>query len=219
MADKTSQGMDNEIPATPGWLIFVRYGQIAGSLILLVTAAVALASASQLDNLFIGWGPGFAIFAAIWDLLFLAAIILIPMFLRQFYFKWIILGLESFTVLWTLVAWAGLADWAVAFSIFDGTDDSADNDINTAHGASAAGAAFGAFLWISFIVTLVFYSIGCHQCRMKKKSWNTPSNVESMGPVGVPQTGPAYDPAPEPVGYSYQPPSAYPQTQYTSAGP
>jgi len=215
MADKSNsqpagqqKAMDNQIPVTPHWFIYLRYGQIGGSLIVLVCAAVSLGAFNSVNGYYLGWGPGFAIFTAIYNLLFLSAIIAVPIFAPQFYFKWFCLGAECFAILWNLISFSGLAVWSTAFSFVEGIDNDSESRVNTVHGATAAGAAFGAFLWISFIVSLVFYSIGCHKCRVQNKSWNTPSNLESMGPVAVQNTGPAYDPAPAPAGYNY------PQTQY-----
>lgn len=207
-------GMGNEIPQTPHWFIFIRYAQIVLTLIVFVCSCVAL---GQVDGYIVGWGAGFALFTSIYTAIFLAATFLVPKFAPNFYFKWFCLGAEAFAVLWWLISFAGLATWANFLSIF--TSSSYPGALRTAYGACAAGAAFGAFNWVSFCVTLVFYAIGCHKHRIGKTgAWNA-GGVEaghgaSMGPIGVQHTGtpqPAYDPTPEPVGYGYQgQPQQYP---------
>jgi len=200
-------GMDNVVPPTPHWFIFLRYGQLALNVIVLICAAVALGSFGKLvgDGYYLGFGPGFAIFSSVYILIFLVAVILIPIYVPNFYFKWLILGAECFAILWSLITFSGLAVWSTAFTLLDGTTSYYESQVNTIHGATAAGAAFGAFLWVSLIVSLVFYAIACHKARVAKKSWNTPSNMEaSMGPIGTQQHAPAYDTASQPVGYGYE---------------
>ncbi|KAF3308230.1 hypothetical protein TWF173_001598 [Orbilia oligospora] len=200
-------GMGNEIPALPSWFIFIRYAQIVLTLIVFVCSCVALA---QVKGYIVGWGAGFALFTSIYTAIFLAGVLLVPKFAPQFYFKWFCLGGEAFAVLWWLISFAGLATWANLLSVFGDLDSRFYSGYKTAYGACAAGAAFGAFNWIAFCVTLAFYAIGCHKHRTGKMGWNA-GGVEaggaSMGPIGVQNTGvsqPAYDPTPEPVGYGYQ---------------
>jgi len=211
MADKsqntaTKGGMDNVIPQTPSWFIFLRYGQFGLNFVVLICAAVSLGAFGKLGpDYFLGWGPGFAVFTSVYVLIFLAAIIAIPIYAPQFYYKWFALGAECFAVLWTLSSFAGLAEWAAAFGFIVGTNDEWQSVVDTIHGATSAGAAFGAFLWVSFIVSLVFHSIACHRARIAKKSWNNPGNAEAqLGPVGTSNPQQAYDPAPQPAGYGYQ---------------
>lgn len=189
----TGKAMDNVIPQTPPWLIYVRYAQVVLTLVVLICAAVSLAAFARYDYGYLGYGPGFSVFTCVYTFLFLAGVLLFPRFCPQFYFKWFHLGAECFCVLWWLVSWSGLAVWSTAFAYLDGTYSdgiyrSTDNVVKTIHGATAAGAAFGAFLWVSFIVTLVFDGIGCHRARIAKRNWNTPGNVEaSLGAIGMQQ--------------------------------
>ncbi|KAK6500224.1 hypothetical protein TWF481_010573 [Arthrobotrys musiformis] len=207
-------GMGNEIPAVPSWFIFVRYAQIVLTFVVFICSCVALA---QVKGWFIGWGAGFSLFTSIYTGIFLAGVLLVPKFAPQYYFKWFCLGGEAFAVLWWLISFAGLATWASALSVWsDYSGTLYDGAFKTAYGACAAGAAFGAFNWIAFCVTLVFYALGCHRHRVGKSGWNggVEAGGASLGPIGVQQTGasqPGYDPAPEPVGYGYQgQPQQYP---------
>ncbi|KAK6358939.1 hypothetical protein TWF696_000113 [Orbilia brochopaga] len=200
-------GIGNEIPQLPHWFIFLRYAQVVLTLIVFVCCCVALGA---VQGLFLGWGAGFSMFTSIYTAIFLAGVLLVPVYAPQFYFKWFILGAESFAVLWWLCSFAGLATWASWLSVWRGVGGTG----MTVYGACAAGAAFGAFNWIAFCVSLVFYAIGCHRHRMSKMQMNGGSaysasgNVEvgSMGPIGIQQ--PAYQA--QPGSYPYQPEQAYP---------
>jgi hypothetical protein len=202
--------MGNEVPQVPHWFIFVRYAQIVLTLIVFVCSCVALA---QVHGWYLGWGAGFSLFTAIYTGIFLAGVMLVPVFAPQFYFKWFCLGAECFAVLWWLISFAGLATWANWLSAFANTSFGPGK---TAYGACAAGAAFGAFNWIAFCVTLVFYALGCHRHRVQKSGWNqggVETGAASLGPIGVQHTGasqPAYDQPPQPTGYGYQEQQQYP---------
>jgi len=182
--------MGNDVPEVPSWFIFVRYAQIVLNFIVLVCAAVAIGAFDHAVGgaYAVGWGPGFAIFTSVYVLLFLVALFLVPIKWPQFYYKWIILIAEAFACLWTLISFAGMAEWATAFS-WPGFD----SDFNTIHGATSAGAAFGAFLWVTFIVTMVFYGLGCYRSRQARQTYG--NSEAAMGPVPAP-------PAPQqPYGY------------------
>ncbi|EPS36247.1 hypothetical protein H072_10352 [Dactylellina haptotyla CBS 200.50] len=201
-------GMGNEVPQVPSWFIFVRYAQIVLTLIVFVCSCVAL---SQVRGYYLGWGAGFSLFTSIYTAIFLAGVMLVPKFAPQFYFKWFCLGAEAFCVLWWLCSFAGLASWAAWLSLWT----SGFSDGRTVYGACAAGAAFGAFNWIAFCVTLVFYSLGCHRHRVQKSTWNggVEAGAASMGPIGVQHTGAsqpaAYDPNAQQTPY-YQGEQQYP---------
>jgi len=194
----TRGGMDNVVPQVPSWFIFIRYAQIVLTLVVFVCSCVSVS-----QGYFLGWGGGFGIFTAIYTFIFLAGVMLVPVYATNFYFKWFCLGGECFAVLWWLCTWAGLATWAAVLSpsgLVLGT--------STAYGATAAGAAFGAFNWICFCVTLVLYAIGCHRARIASSGWTAggvEANQTSMGPIGTSATpAPTYDTTPEPAGYNYQ---------------
>lgn len=199
-------GMGNEIPELPHWFIFLRYAQVVLTLIVFVCSCIAL---GVNGSYFLGWGAGFSLFTAIYTTIFLAGVLLVPVFAPQFYFKWFILGAESFAVLWWLCSFAGLASWASLLSLVQDLGGPA----RTVYGACAAGAAFGAFNWIAFCVSLVFYGIGCHRHRMRKAGMgggayggHVETGGASMGPIGVQQ--PAYQA--QPGSYPYQPEQQYP---------
>ncbi|KAF3932093.1 hypothetical protein ABW20_dc0106324 [Dactylellina cionopaga] len=201
-------GMGNEVPQVPHWFQFVRYAQVVFTFIVFICACVALA---QSGGWFLGWGAGFSLFTAIYTAIFLAGVMLVPVFAPQFYFKWFCLGGEAFAVLWWLCSFSGLATWATWLSVYAGTNFGPGKVV---YGACAAGAAFGAFNWLAFCVTLVFYSIGCHRHRTQKGGYGggVEAGGASMGPIGQQHIGaqPTYNPTPEPTGYGYQPEQQYP---------
>ncbi|KAF3940564.1 hypothetical protein ABW19_dt0208409 [Dactylella cylindrospora] len=204
-------GMDNVIPQVPSWFIFVRYAQIVLTLVVFICCCV---SVSQVGSYWFGWGGGFGIFTCIYTFIFLAGVLLVPIYATNFYFKWFCLGAEAFAVFWWLITFAGLASWATVLKPVDVLSDYYDDSgLKTSYGATAAGAAFGAFNWIAFCVTLAFYAIGCHKARITKRGWagGVEAGNTSMGPIGVQQPAPqVYDPAPEPAGYGYGQQQQYP---------
>ncbi|KAF3922493.1 hypothetical protein AA313_de0209304 [Arthrobotrys entomopaga] len=193
----TAGGMDNAMPVVPPWFIFLRYAQIVLTFVVFICSCVAL---GQTHGWYLGWGAGFSLFTAIYTAFFLAGVLLVPKFAPQLYFKWFCLGAECFAVLWWLIAFAGLADWAAWLGTYVRT--------TTVYGACAAGAAFGAINWILFCVTLVFYAIGCHRHRVSKmNTGGVEAGGASLGPIGVQQTGatqPNYEQPAPPQNYGYQ---------------
>ncbi|KAK6530180.1 hypothetical protein TWF694_003547 [Orbilia ellipsospora] len=204
---RSAGGMGNEIPEVPHWFMFVRYAQIVLTFVVFICSCVAL---GQTHGWFLGWGAGFSLFTAIYTAFFLAGVLLVPRFAPQLYFKWFCLGAEAFAVLWWLIAFAGLADWAGWLGTW-----AKYYGAGTVYGACAAGAAFGAINWILFCVTLVFYSIGCHRHRVAKMNGGggLEAGGASLGPIGVQNTGatqPTYEQPAPPQPYGYQEPQQYP---------
>jgi len=153
------------IPTVPFWMQYVRYGQIVNALLVLILCAYPIGALSGYFGLLFGSGPlGYGIFCAIATLIYLITAMLIAIYSPVYYFKWGVLAAECLAVLFWLSAMGSLASLASVAGWVDGTT-------LTNHGpwgAIAAAAFFAAMEWISFIVTLVFYSIGCHQYRLQK---------------------------------------------------
>ncbi|EWC48971.1 hypothetical protein DRE_00276 [Drechslerella stenobrocha 248] len=203
-------GMGNEVPQVPPWFIFVRYAQIVLTLIVFVCSCVAV---SQVGGYFLGWGAGFSLFTSIYTGIFLAGVMLVPIYAPQYYFKWFCLGGECFAVLWWLCSFAGLASWASVLAVFNNYPGSA---LKTVYGACAAGAAFGAFNFIAFLITLAFYAIGCHRHRVGKLgNYGGEAGSASLGPIGVPPQ--TY--TPQPAVYPYQSDQQQPYPNAPTPGP
>lgn len=133
-----------------------------------------------------------AIFTFCWTIIFLAYILISSFFYPKAYNMWAQLVLEIFCVIWWLSAFASLASLAAVWSI--GQDyvnstcsyydtscykmmfkrGSVVDRYNSQANATKAAAALGAFEWVSFIVTLIVFSINLHKHRVAARETAPP---------------------------------------------
>jgi hypothetical protein len=183
------------IPPMPLWTGIVRVAQLVLDVLILILCAYA--SSVFGGGYFVGFGLGYYIF--VWTLLFLAYVVLVPLFLPKFYVYWIQLILEIKTVIFWLATFALLADEAAAWNGLQALENipnynengtvTSYTDLwpgaNEAIGATKAAAGLGAFAWLSFCITLGFFSVAVYKHRGAKgpTTYNSSVNDAEKGPT------------------------------------
>lgn len=149
----------------PAWFGILRFIQFLFALLTLILSAYALHSLGKYD------GFGLNIFTSILTFIFLAYIFVTAFKFHQAYNMWAVLGFEIALVIFWLVTFALLADAAVTLKDWDDywqgrrVEGYNGTDATAAVNCTKAAAVFAAFTWVSFVVTLVFYSLTLHKHR------------------------------------------------------
>lgn len=144
----------SHIPPEPLWVGLLRIWQAVMALITLALSGFAL-------SVFNGYsGFGLNIFTSLLTWIFLAYIFVTAFAVPQAYSVWAQLGLEIALFIFWLSTWAVIASLAAAFG--DWYSYGYDK-WSAAVACTKAAAALGAFVWVSFIATLVNLSITLHR--------------------------------------------------------
>jgi len=172
------------IVPVPGYVTIIRVVQVVMSIMVLGLAGNTI---SGITKYFGGAGAiggiateplSFLVFCCVWTWLVCAYLIATPLVLPVAYNMWAHLALEVVSWVFWLAGFASTASWASDY----------------AHGkeylgplykywaTSAAAAAFGALIWITFFVTLVVFSLRLHAWR------NDPTNAQAGG-LGLAEKG------------------------------
>lgn len=152
------EGRDH-IPVVPFWLALIRVAQFALTLLVLILDAYA----GSVFGVTYYAGYGFSFFMFAWTLLFLGYIFVTPLWFPAAYNYWAHLGLEIFTTVLWLSAFATLASEAAAWSF---VGELTGNSFVTAIDCTKAAAGMGAIVWLLFVVTLIVFSIFLHKHRI-----------------------------------------------------
>jgi len=146
----------SHIPAQPLWVGILRIVQAVLALITLALSAYAL-------SYFGGYsGYGLNIFTSLLTWIFLGYIFVTAFLFPEAYSVWAQLGLEIALVIFWLSTWAVIASLAAAFGDWYGYRYYGNS--SAAVGCTKAAAALGAFVWVSFVATLINLGKSCMSC-------------------------------------------------------
>ncbi|KFY22049.1 hypothetical protein V493_06895 [Pseudogymnoascus sp. VKM F-4281 (FW-2241)] len=206
-------------PPQPFWLQIVRGFQLLLALVTLGLSAYALSVVGGYS------GYGLNIFTTIVTLFYIAYIVTSSFIVPTLYNIWTSLALQAFLCIFWLATFGTLAAASVAYSI-DDAFDYYDNDewfysVHTGDYVSAetakvvvnttkASAALTAFIWVSFVATLIYTTLSAIRHGRGNRAGAAPAPAANqehkMGPVGGP-TPTSYQPVEQ---YAQQPQYAAP---------
>lgn len=147
------------IAQTPSWFFPLRIVQAVLALLTLILSAVALDYFGRYRG---EDAYGLNIFTSILTFIFLAYIFVTALKFPIAYNMWAVLGFEIVLVIFWLVTFALLADYASGLGKAEDHGRSyggryTNTKYKSASGCTKAAAAFAALEWVTFIVTLVFF--------------------------------------------------------------
>jgi len=218
----------------PAYITIIRIVQVVLSILVLGLVGNTLSGLNKYLGSYavtlVAEALAFMVFCCVWTWLVVAYLLVTPLYFPVAYNVWAHLALEVISWIFWLAGFASTASWASEHSEL-GNKNLYIKKINGYWATSAAGAAFGALIWITFFVTLVVFCL-------RFNAWRTdPANAQAGGlgfaekghgeshQMGVvppqhvsapqPSQTPVYqDQAPTPVQYA----SATP-VQYTNTPP
>jgi hypothetical protein len=180
----------------------------------------------------------FVIFCCVWTFLVNGYLVGTTLWLPVAYNMWAQLSAEAVTVIFWLAGWASLASYVSSKADYarsavdfpEGTPDKYKTEGNkyfTAWATAASGAAFGAIIWVLFIVTFVTFCLSLHRHRNDPANANNRFGVAEKGqnhelnqvppqqqqqyPQQTQTPAPYVQPTPPPQQWQQSPP---PQQQY-----
>jgi hypothetical protein len=196
------------VPPQPVWSAFgMRIVQLVLAFIILVMTAYAADKFGTSDLA----GFGLAWFTFILTLGYIVYLGVSLFVAPHIYHYWAQLALESLLVIFWLCTWAVLASEAAALSPYGGLVFYYGSSWRSAVNCMKASAALGALLWVTFIITLVFFVMALLNHRRTTAAGTGPVSDKPVidGPVEMQnQQQPAYPQQ------AYQPPVAHQDSPY-----
>jgi len=184
---------DQHYVRQPAWLFWLRIAQTIFAVLILALTAFSMSTLTNILGSF-----GYNIFCCVYTFITLTYLCAGPVFFLALWNMWAALVLEIFAVVFWLSGWASLAAWAAlgnyVYDVADSYSYGIDDDYygiddhyrdlykkqRTAWQCAAAAAGLGALLWVSFIVSLVVYSVHLHRHRRAPENANLPKSGEPV---------------------------------------
>ncbi|KFY18175.1 hypothetical protein V492_00110 [Pseudogymnoascus sp. VKM F-4246] len=203
-------------PSAPLWLTIVRGIQLLFALVTLALSAHALATVGTYS------GFGLNIFTSIVTLFYMIYIGVTSFGAQAAFNIWISVMFQAFLAIFWLATFGTLAALAVAFTVVENHDDydydynysysyrnyGLTDDLKIVSSTTKASTALSAFVWVSFVATLIYTALAAFRNRSANNGAPPAANQEhKMGPVGAGPTPTSYQPVQQ---YGQQPQYAAP---------